>query len=567
MLIGCAKSKVVFNKVSHALHGYGQINQLSDGAETDLFARAFVFKYEKEFLSIVNLECGFVSHHLKLAIVKQLNAKGIAEIKMENLMLCAQHTHAAPGGHGHYAAFNITTKGFRPDVFESYKTACINAITLAIKDLEKASIFLNADNFEVDADVAFNRSFDAYMENPDVPDLNDAQTNLALDRMMKQLRITNKNGGNKGIINFFGVQSNSIGVDNTKIHSDNKGYAASLLENDQTEEKPFVAAFCASAAADVSPNYHGRGKWWPRGKYEDAFKSAYFNGFLQFEKAKTLIEKEEHQIPISNRLKSALAYFDFSSIDCDATFTDDKIVHETGEATIGLSFLEGSEIDCPGIDSVSSSAVSLMSGYLKTFRKIPVINSLRKRTIEKRLYEAHGNKKIVIELQAKKILGFSNLKKLPLSNVLTETMDEIKKQYSNGALKENTWLPVILPVQLFVIGEIAIVGFPGDISTKGGERLRLSILNDLENEGILDVIIVSYANEFFGYCTTEKEYDLQKFEGGFTTFGKYTMAAFQTTFQKTGKLLFGASNIKSSIKKIQPPEFSQEELSKRTFKL
>jgi neutral ceramidase len=567
MLIGCAKSKVVFNKVSKALHGYSEINQLCDGAETDLFARAFIFKYEKELLAIVNIECGYVSHHLKLAIVKQLTAKGISEIKMENLMLCAQHTHSAPGGHGHYAGFNITTKGYRPDVFESYKIACIDVISKAFKDLENAKVFLNADNFEVDVDVAFNRSFEAYLENTDVEEIDDAQTNLAVDRMMKQLRITDKNGINKGVINFFGVQANSIGVNNNKIHSDNKGYAASLLENDQTEEKQFVAAFCASAAADVSPNYHGRGKWWPRGKYEDAFKSAYFNGFLQFEKAKTLIEKEEHQIPISNRLKSALAYFDFSAVDCSPTFTDDNAAHETGEATLGLSFLEGTEIDNPGIDGVSSSAITLMSGYLKTIRKLPVINALKKRTAEKKLYEAHGNKKIVVELQSKKILGFSNLNRLPLSNLLTDAMDEIRKQYNNYALKEHTWMPVILPVQLFIIGEIAVIGFPGDISTKGGERLRHSILHDLEKEGILDVIIVSYANEFFGYCTTEREYDIQKFEGGLTTFGKYTMAAFQTCFQKTAKLLFGATNIKSTIKNISPPEFSQEELSKRTFKL
>jgi len=566
MQIGCAKSKVTFNKLSQALHGYSKINQLSDGAETDLFARAFVFKLEKELLVIINLECGYVSHHLKLAIVKQLVAKGMADVKMENLLLCAQHTHAAPGGHGHYAAFNITTKGYRPEVFESYKSASVDAVFKAYKDLEQANIFLNAGDFDVEIDVAFNRSFEAYSENEDSLELDDSQTNLAVDRMMKQLRITSIDGSNKGVINFFGVQANSIGVNNSKIHSDNKGYAASLLENDQTEEKPFVAAFCTSASADVSPNYHGRGKWWPRGKYEDAFKSAYFNGFLQFEKSKMLIEKEEHQILISNRLKSALAYFDFSDVDCDPLFTDDKMAHETGEAAIGLSFLEGTEIDSPGIDGVSSSAISLMSGYLKTFRKLPVLNSIKKRILLKRLYEAHGNKKIAIELQSKKILGFSNLNRLPLSNVLTEAMDEIKKQYNNEALKEHSWLPVILPIQLFIIGEIAIAAFPGDISTKGGERLRTSILNELESDGILDVIIVSYANEFFGYCTTEKEYDIQKFEGGITTFGKYTMAAFQTCFRKTGRLLFGASNIKSSIKKIIPPEFSQEELSKRTFK-
>lgn len=36
-----------------------------------------------------------------------------------------------------------------------------------------------------------------------------------------------------------------------RVHSDNKGYAASLLENDKTEDRQFVAAFCSKAQADV----------------------------------------------------------------------------------------------------------------------------------------------------------------------------------------------------------------------------------------------------------------------------------------------------------------------------
>jgi neutral ceramidase len=566
MQIGCAKSKVVINKSGQMLFGYGKMDQVTDGAETDLFARAFILKHERELLVFVNLESGFVSHHLKLAIVKQINQNGSIDLSMDNFLLCAQHTHAAPGGHSHYAALNITTKGFKPEVFESYKNACVDAITNAYKDLEQGKIFLNASAFEEDIDVAFNRSFDAYTQNKDAIELDDSQTHLAVDRMMKQLRFVNSEGNNKGVINFFGVQANSIGENNTKIHSDNKGYASSLLENDQTELKPFVAAFCSEASADVSPNYHGRGKWWPRGKYEDAFKSAYFNGFLQFELAKKLIETEELQIPINNRLKSSLIYVDFSSVDCDPEYTIDNLTHETGEATIGLSFLQGTEIDSPGIDGVSATLLNLVSTLLQLYRKLPVLNSLRKRTIQKRLYLAHGNKKILIELQSKKILGFNKLNKLPLLNVFTEVMEELKKQYKNGALIEHTWSPVILPIQLFIIGEIAIAAFPGDISTKAGERLRKSILQNLENQGILDVIITSYSNEYFGYCTTEEEYDLQKFEGGFTTFGKYTLAAFQTTFKKLSKSIFNSNQQKNTSKKLQPPEFSENELSKRTFK-
>lgn len=46
------------------------------------------------------------------------------------------------------------------------------------------------------------------------------------------------------------------------------------------------------------------------------------------------------------------------------------------------------------------------------------------------------------------------------------------------------------------------------------------------------MILTSNANEFSGYTTTFEKYQTQHYEAGFTLFGQYTLAAYQTAFTK-----------------------------------
>jgi neutral ceramidase len=564
---GTGKSKVNFKKLNLPLWGYGKLNHVSKGAETDLFARAFIFRTEKKVVALVNLECCIISHQLKLAVVDGLKEKlPSSAIAMENLMLCAQHTHSAPGGISPYPFFSITTQGFRPDIFEQYKHACVDALMKAYKDLESCKLYLNAGLFDAGVDVAFNRSLDAYNSNKDVKQLDEQHTHLAVDRMMKQIRICVSESDQKGLINWFGVQANSIGSENDRIHSDNKGYAASLLENDLSENRDFVAAFCAEACGDSSPNYHGRGKWWPRGKYEDGIKSAYFNGFLQFEKSKELAESPDHQIQLSDTLDSELFYADLSSLECNPEYCPDGLPHETGLAAAGLSLFLGSPIDNPGIDSFSSLVLAGLANYRRFIRRLPLLNNRKERLHYKKLRAAHGNKKIIVEMQDQKILGYSNPNRLSIPSMLAETVDEIRRQYQSGFLNHSPWIPVILPIQILIIGELAIVGFPGELTTVAGTRLKKTVLEKLGNRGIIDVIITCYANDYSGYATTYEEYQLQLYEGGNTLFGQYTLAGFQTCFARLADDLCKPEGKRSQLtKKLRPHEFSAAELKKRAF--
>ncbi|MEI6407770.1 MAG: neutral/alkaline non-lysosomal ceramidase N-terminal domain-containing protein [Bacteroidota bacterium] len=565
MLVGVGKSKVIFNKMHVPMQGYGNIDHFADGIENDLFSRAFVFKKENVWLAIINLECCFTTHHLKKAIIDGFNLKHSSSmLSIDNVMFCSQNTHSAPGGYSHYPFFNFSTRGFRPSIFASYKNACIEALSIAYLDIEPSDVFLNVDLIDSESDVAFNRSIEAYNSNNDIEYFDDTRTQFAIDRMIKQFRICSNKSVNKGLINWFGVKGTSISEKNSRIHPDNKGYAASLFENDKSEVRNFVAAFCSESQGDVSPNYYGRSKWWPRGRYDDEFKSAFFSGFIQFENARNIFDSKDHQIPLKDSIDFIHYFVDMSKIVCDSEFTNDKKNHETGSPVLGLSFLEGDGIDKPFLDSVSITLFNSINKYKETLRRIPLITSKKNRIRYQHLKLAHGTKKIFIELQDKKILGYSNLNKIPLPNSLKDLGYEIKKQYNSGALKNNTWAPIILPIQIFIIGEIAIVGFPGEISTIAGKRLKKTLLNVLEKRGVIDVIITSNSNEFCGYTTTYEEYQFQHYEGSFTLFGQHTLAAFQTVYKQMALKLCENRENRILPNLIQPPNFSKEEMDKRT---
>jgi len=566
MLAGCGKAKVSLAKGrSWPLMGYGVINQRSIGKETDLFARAFMFDSKGSVVAFVHLEACIFPHHLKQAIINSFNLQS-KKIKLDfhNIICAAQHTHSAPGGFSHYPFFNITSEGFHKDIFDAYKQSCCEALLKAELDMEPCSISLLAGEIAAEKDVAFNRSLKAYNKNKDVAKYDEWHTHLALDRMMKQILIKNSSGIIKGVMNWFGVQSNSIGPQNRKIHSDNKGYASSLLENDSSNERNVVAGFFQEACADVSPNYHGKAKWWPRGRYSDEIKSAYFNGFIQFEKAKELIEDDSCHILLPDLVEAHLKWADLSDIVCNKSFAGHEGC-QTGKAAIGIGFLEGDEVDSPGIDGFSSAFIRFWAGWKSFLSMIPLINSPKKRLEQRQLIEAHKQKRIIIEPQAKRILHYSDPGKIPFISVFEQTIGEIRRQYELDALNENTWIPNKLPAQLIRLGSVLFVGLPAEITVTASKRMKEALLKQLAHKDILDVIITSYSNDYSGCITTSEEYAEQNLQGAMTLFGENTLAAWQTLLQDLAENI-GSTKREPIDTTHFPPDFSEKELERRSYK-
>jgi neutral ceramidase len=183
----------------------------------------------------------------------------------------------------------------------------------------------------------------------------------------------------------------------------------------------------------------------------------------------------------------------------------------------------------------------------------------------KSLISSQGNKEIIVNASTKEIFGQGKMDVIP--SFVDQSIKEMNKESKNGALKENTLIPVILPVQLFLIGGLAIVGVPGEITTVAGIRVEKLIKETLKVYGVEKVIISSYANSYMGYITTQEEYEVQEYEGGHTVFGQWTLAAFETKFKELCKEIVKPKEQRKINRTLLPPLFSQHELDLRTYNL
>lgn len=86
------------------------------------------------------------------------------------------------------------------------------------------------------------------------------------------------------------------------------------------------------------------------------------------------------------------------------------------------------------------------------------------------------------------------------------------------------WSPEIMPTQLLQVGNIVIVALPAEFTTMAGRRIREDIQQIFDSkEEKVHVILAGLANTYSNYVTTFEEYQVQRYEGGSTLFGPYTL--------------------------------------------
>ncbi|MES2396953.1 MAG: neutral/alkaline non-lysosomal ceramidase N-terminal domain-containing protein [Bacteroidota bacterium] len=568
--IGTGIGDITAFKKGIGMMGYGMHFNTVEEIETPLFARAFVMKdpSTQKKVVFVNAEICFITISIKSGVIKKLKEKhpefGYTH---DNVILTAQHTHSAPGGYSHYAFYNLSIPGFVPEVYETIVNGIVEAIVKAENTIQPANLYLNTGAFEPELEVAFNRSIKAYNANPEVQKIDADKTHLAVDREMTLLRIEGLNGEKIGMINWFGVHTTSISNDNTKICADNKGYASTYFEEDirsGNEQKNFIAVFAQGATGDISPNFvWDTNKKWMRGKFEDDFESAKFNGKLQYTKAKEIYDTALKNQPLKNEIDYVNMSFDFSNVVPDTEFTNGQKA-QTGPACHGVAFFVGTA-EARGMNDTLAAIARFFSRIVKIYEltRAKFVSEEKGNKIRNK-YKIQGKKDILFETGEGRVLGTSNISNLIIPSWVDKGIKTFKTQYRDGALKA-PWIPEILPLQIIIIGELAIASFPGEITTIAGLRLKNTIQGILEKKGIKKVIISPYANAFCGYVTTYEEYQCQLYEGGHTVFGEWTLAAFQTKFKELALQLLKPTEDRTIDKSVVPIEFTNEELSKRSY--
>ena len=521
---GAARQEIRFEGEGFGMMGYGRADHVIRGRATPLYSRAFCFRSGTQpALFFAQAELCMVFPEIKRAVLERLQSRQPGVFADERLLLCASHTHSAPGGFSHFPFYNFAVPGFRPQLFEAIVASLAAALEQAWLALQDAVLSFTHGDFPDDADVAFNRSLAAYNRNPGVEQLPDTQTQFALERTMWLLLARTPAGRPIGQINWFGVHPTSLSNRGRLVSSDNKGYAAEQAEADMGPGS--VAIFAQQFAGDVSPNAQGRSRpQWPRGPFRDETASARFNGRLQAEQARRLVDGigAAHQLA-PGTTDAALLRKDFSDLAVDPAFTGGKAGERTSMPCHGLPFYGGSPVDGPG-------APAPVLALLKVLARAAQKRELRgpARAQAEALQRAQAPKLVVSNSARGTLLGLDSTRRLPA--FLDPILKEVQKQERAGALREKPWTPSVLPLQYLRLGELALIGFPGEITTEAGRQLRALCRELLAPAGVREVVISSYANSYFGYCTTWHEYQEQQYEGGHTPFGSRTHDAFRMLY-------------------------------------
>jgi len=547
LLIGTGKADITAFKEGAGMLGYAIAPHIQTGIETPLFARSFYFE-EKESgqkAILVNCELAFITPSLKEGVVKLLE-DDYPHLKITdgNLMLCATHTHCAPSGYSFEGLYNMNSPGFIPEKYEKIVGGIVESILAAEASKKPGIIQMGKSTFAPDIPVAFNRTVNSYNQNPEVTKYSFEDRHLAVDREMTLLQFRDSEGKETGSINWFAVHTTNLPNTFLKLCSDNKGFAATYLEEEKRKSSPgYLAAFSQGACGDVSARYKynpdlpfQRGKY--EGMYPDDLESSKYNGSLQYNKALEIIREIPKDMDMGSTLDHILIHLDFGQISVAPAFAMGKENAHTSPACMGVSFLEGSKMDGPGMHQAIGVLAKGLSAAVKGYEKskAAVVNGDFSKDINWK-YEAQGAKRIALETGARKLFGTKNIKNFIIPGFADDLIRNMKTFDSRGALSEFSWTPQILPIQIIRLGSIAICGFPFEITTVSSWRLRKTLSEVFAGSDIQEIILCPYANAYSGYITTYEEYQVQDYEAGHCVFGQWALGALQQEFTKLANLL------------------------------
>ena len=502
--VGAAIRDVTGPVAELVMMGYSMPEQKAEGISTRLWARAFAVEHPCSGgrVVFVSADLGQIFQSVHLEVVKRLEAHfGPGRYGFDNVALSATHTHSGLGGFSHYTMFNLAVGGYDPDNFEAIVSGVVDAIIAADAALDHGVIKI-ADGPLQDAN--WNRSPQAYAGNPagervahEAEMMRDTNTRMTVLRF-ERTGEGELDGEPIGMLAWFSSHATSVSNQNRLVSGDHKGLASWLTERhfgaDYTAPAPFVAAFAQSDAGDVSPNEVLLGD--PKNTVErpcdldpdptcDDLENAAIHGQWQHERALQLFDAADERLagPVGGRL----AFYDMESVTVGPEFTGED-EHVTCRAAIGFSIAAGAE------DGV---AVAFIDEGIK-------YGDLPKVTIVPEDQACHEEKTILLPV---------------------------------GRMLPFPWSPTILPAQVIRLGTLAVLPAPFEVTTISGRRLRATVQEVLGPQGVTRAVIAGLSNGYSSYVTTREEYAAQHYEGAFTQFGPWTLAAWQQNFSEVAEAL------------------------------
>uniref|UniRef100_A0A8C4W6C3 Neutral ceramidase n=1 Tax=Gopherus evgoodei TaxID=1825980 RepID=A0A8C4W6C3_9SAUR len=372
-------------------------------------------------------------------VIKQLKSKYGELYRQDNVILSGTHTHSGPGGYFQYTLFLLTSKGLIKPSLNALVNGIVKSIDIAHENMKEGRLFINKGLVE---NSQINRSPYSYLQNPE-SERNRYSSNT--DKEMVVLKMVDVNGQELGLFSWFAIHPVNMNNTNLLVNSDNVGYASYLFEQEKNKgllpgEGSFVAAFASSNLGDVSPNIKGPHcintgescdnphSYCPvggakmcmaAGPGSDMINSSKIIGQNLYLKAKELYTSASQEV--TGPLHSAHQWVNMSdvTVQLNATHTG-----KTCKPALGYSFAAGT-IDGVGFCNFTQGSLEGQP-FWETIRN----QLLGEPSNETK--ECHKPKPILLNT------------------------GEISLPYP--------WHPEIVDVQLFTIGSLTIVAFPGELT-------------------------------------------------------------------------------------------------------
>jgi neutral ceramidase len=497
------------------LQGYANSKQTSLGLHTRLWARAFVVEgCNGKRVAFVSADLAQMFHSVRQGVVERLRAKIGPKYNFDNLTISATHTHQAIAGYSHYDLMNMTGMtnfgfhGFDTENYDAIVDGIVDAVTAADAQASVTKGSIKMASGDVNG-ASFNRSKVAFDSDPESD-----RGNTEVDKTMTLLRFDASDGKALGLLNWFAVHNTTYSNEHRQVSSDSKGIAAYWFERDKGATEwgpsvPFVAGFAQANCGDVSPNIHGR----PDAQSDAAETHSFDIANKQYERAKSLYASATEQL--SGGVEFVSTFVDFENIGVGTQYSK-SLATFTCRAEYGLSFMGGSKEDGVGLDFMPEGTVGPNPFAFWN-------------PIEAGVQICHGSK--------------------PLSPVPL------------GVRQGVNWSPTKLPLQLLVIGQLAIAAVPFELTTVTGRRLRNQLKASL-GPRVRAVVIAGLSNDYSGYIATKEEYDRQQYEGASTQYGPWTEAALRQEFNALAcKAKSGTVNGQAPWRGVTPPDLSRSRLA------
>lgn len=504
-LVGVGKDDITDPAIGLGMQGMADKHQRTTGVESRLYAKAFIVVDPESWkrVAIASTDLWSCTQIVKLEVVRRLQRVfGPNLYQVDNLLVSGTHTHSGPGGYSHYYLYNHSlggpnkTGGFDRHNFECVVSGIVSAIQQAHHQLAPGKIYVNHGHLE---DCGRQRSPTAYQQNPAAERRQysgDTDNEMLL---LKFVHLIGKTEKPIGMLNWYAIHPTDRGQYNTLVTGDNKGYAAERFE--ENNHDPIVAAFANANCGDISGNVaYGS---IPTGVNDRERMQKH--GQQQYQQAQALFDQAPEALE--------------GSIDYRHTFIDMshiEIAEQPGKRTwpaaLGLSFAAGSSED-------SDPPLQLREGI-----------TVRTLTRAESTILAASGIIAAIEMPGAQLPGHLDRK---LTQDFVDGHAPKPIAFAPGlANPETDYYPItpqVLPIQILRIGNLALTGIPGEITTMAGRRLRATVQAELEVDYLA---LATYANAFSQYITTLEEYQAQHYEGASTLFGPYTLMAYQQEFRK-----------------------------------